>query len=289
MQISRGKAERSATTAAPIATLVSADIAAAAAVLAVFFSRTVTQRAVIDTPLEHVIYEAVAAIMMLVIARRMGVAWLGLPVAPQGLRRSLPFSRFSRACEVFCLTSITVVLAVLMRRIGERGAGTIWPVGGRDSKEKIVDMGCRSYNDPACTGDSATIDIVEVFVASVGEELAYRFALLVIIARFTGVRVAIVVQAVIWALSHTGFEQGYGATAVIGLFGMGVVYAISVVATGSIWPAMIAHGLHSLGIAALDHDLDAVMWVVVVANGLGAISLAFAISMPLARFIVRRR
>jgi membrane protease YdiL (CAAX protease family) len=278
-------------TASPIrsnAELPIGDVAAGAAVLAVFFIHTATERAVIDTPVEHVIYEAVAAIAMLAVAYRTRIGCLGLPATPKRLRSSLAFVQARRSIEVFCLTSVTIALAVVVRGSSERAAALIWPPSVADGNG-VVDSGCRSYNDPACSGDSVTVDIIEVFTASVGEEFAYRFALFVIIARFTSVRFAIVAQAAIWALSHTGYEGGYEAAAVVGLFCVGLVYAISVLGTGSIWPAILAHALHNLGVAAFDHDLNVVAWFVVATTGLSAIVLAAAVSIPVARYIARRR
>ncbi len=264
------------------------DIAAAAAILAVYFIHSVTQRAIIDTPMEHVIYEAVAAIAMLAVAHRTRTGCLGLPATPKRLQPSLAFIQSRRAIEVFFLTSITIALAAVVRGSSERTAGLIWPPAATDLPG-LVDSGCRSYNDPACTGDGVAVDIMEVLTASVGEEFAFRFALLAIMGRFTSMRIAVVAQAVVWALSHTGFDDGYGAAAVVGLFGVGLIYAISVVGTGSIWPAVIAHGLHNLGVAAADHDLPSVVWIVIAVNGLSAVGFALTVSAAFAKFLSQYR
>ena len=82
------------------------DIAAAAAILAIYFIHSVTQRAVIDTPMEHVIYEAVAATAMLVVAARTGTGCLGLPVPPKRLKSSLAFVQSRRSIEVDQVTIV---------------------------------------------------------------------------------------------------------------------------------------------------------------------------------------
>lgn len=255
-----------------------ADLVAAAAVLAVYLAHTVTEPAVIDTPLEHVVYEAVAVAAMLLVASRERIGWIGPPTAPVCARRTLPFLTANRIPQVLMLTGTTIALAIVARGSSERIARLIWMPS---SQGRGDEPGCRSYNDPACSGDDITVDLMEVMTASLGEEFAYRFALFAILLRFVSIRVAIVVQSAVWALSHTGFENGYGAPAVVGLFAVGVVYAISVVATNSIWPAVVAHAVHSLGVAAVDHDLDVVLWFVLVVNGFAALTFATALSAAL--------
>jgi hypothetical protein len=58
-----------------------------------------------------------------------------------------------------------------------RGAGSHEERDREEREAGPVDVGedsCGTYNDPAFSGDSATIDVIDVFTASVGEELAYR-------------------------------------------------------------------------------------------------------------------
>lgn len=250
------------------------DLTAAAGLLTVFFVHGATQRAVIDDPLEHVVYEAVTVLTMLAVNARTRVVWFLVSTSSVAGFHPFPSVHLRPLVRLLLGGAMTASVVLVVRGISERLARLVWPrhvqasVGSR--------AGCRRYNDPACSGDDAVVDVLEVFTAALGEEFVYRFALLVIATRFIGLRVAVIVQAVVWALSHTGFEYGYGAAAVVGLGAAGVVYALVVVVTRTIWPAVIAHAIQNFGVAAFDHDVAVVIWIVLAANAVGALAVAAA-------------
>ena len=264
-----------------------AQLPAVAAMLVVYFSHVVTRRAVVDTSVEHVIYEVVAVALMLGIAYRSNLGWMSMPVAPSSFRNAVPFARRASALWVVVVTATVVVTTEIARASGRiisaLGASTTSSCDGPGNSS------CCTYNDPACSGDGALVDVIEVFTASVGEELAYRYAVLVIVSRIAGVRVAVVAQAVVFGLSHTGFDGGYGADLVVGLVAVGVVSAVAVLVTRSIWPAIAAHALHNMGVAAFDHDLTTVSWVVTAVFVLSTVIGAIAISRIAVSFVFRRR
>jgi membrane protease YdiL (CAAX protease family) len=112
---------------------------------------------------------------------------------------------------------------------------------------------------------------------------------LVIIARIAVVRVAVVVQAVVFGLSHTGFDRGYGADLVTGLIAVGAVSAIAVLVTHSIWPAIAAHALHNMGVTAFDHELTVVSWAVTAVYMASAFISAIVISRTVVSYVFRQR
>ena len=255
--------------------------------LVVYFSHVVTRRAIVDTSVEHVLYEAVSVALMLAIAHRSHLNWLSMPVAPAWLTKLVPFGRPTRATSVLIFTAITISLTTVVRATGNVVRVLGYSTAG--SCDGVADSACCTYNDAACSGDGMVVDIVEVFTAAIGEELAFRYAFLVIVARVAGVRVAVAAQAIVWGLSHTGFDRGYGADEVVGLVAVGIVSAAVVLTTRSVWPAVAAHALHNLGVAALDHDVTVVTWAVTTAYALSAIVSAAVVSLATVRFISRRR
>lgn len=264
-----------------------ADLPAIAAVLAVYFSYIVTRRAIVDTSVEHVVYEIVAVALMVAIVARWKLAWMAMPQPSRSFRDAVPFPRRAKAIWVVMVMAITIVASEVART-----SGRVVSALGVSSSASSGDVGedsCGTYNDPACSGDSATIDVIDVFTASVGEELAFRYAVLVIVARIAGVRVAVVGQAVVFGLSHTGFDGGYGADLVVGLIAVGAVSAISVLVSRSIWPAIAAHALHSMGVAAYDHDLDALSWAVSAVYVASVVIGVFAISRAVVTYVFRVR
>jgi membrane protease YdiL (CAAX protease family) len=263
------------------------EFPAVAAMLVVFFSHVVTRRAIVDTSVEHVLYEMVAVTLMLAVAIRSRLSLLAVPTAPISLRDWLPFDRMPRVVSALVFTALTISLTTVARSSGRlfRAFG----YSPRSSCEGTADSACCTYNDPACSGDGMVVDIVEVFTASIGEELAYRYAVLVILSRIVGVRIAVAVQAVVFGLSHTGFEGGYGADLVTGLIAVGAVSAIAVLVTRSIWPAIAAHAVHSMGVAAFDHDLTAVSWAVTAVYLLSAFVSAIVISRIAVSIVFRQR
>lgn len=254
--------------------------------LAVYFGYIVTRRAIADTSVGHVVYEGVVVALMLAIARRSQLACLAIPQPPRRFRDSVPRALSARWIWTMLAVAVTVVATEIARASGlVAGAlGGSSSTGGDDAGSS-----CGTYNDPACSGDGATVDVIDVFTAAIGEELAYRYALLVVVARIAGVRIAVVGQAVAFGLSHTGFECGYGADLVIGLIAVGAVAAISVLITRSIWPAIAAHALHSLGVAAYDHDLEGLSWVVSAAYVSSVVVAAFALSRLAVTYVFRGR
>lgn len=264
-----------------------AQLPAVAAMLVVYFSHVVTRRAVVDTSVEHIVYEIVTVALMLGIAYRSNLGWLSMPAAPNSFRSAVPLARHAGVMWVVVVTATLVVAT----EIG-RASGRLVSALGVSTTSTCDDPGnssCCSYNDPACSGDGALVDVLEVFTASIGEELAYRYAVLVIVSRVAGVRVAVAVQAIVFGLSHTGFDGGYGADVVAGLIAVGAVSAIAVLVTRSIWPAIVAHALHSMGVAAIDHDLTAVSWVVTAMYVLSTVIGALVISRIAVSFVFRRR
>ena len=275
----------SSTRSGPLAA--NAEFPAVAAMLVVYFSHVVTRRAVVDTSVEHVLYEMLAVTLMLAIAIRSRLSLLGMPSAPISLSAFLPFDRLPRAVSALVVTAITISLTTVARVSGRLVTEFGYSPGTRC--DGAADSACCTYNDPACSGDGALVDVVEVFTASVGEELAFRYAVLVIVSRIAGVRVAVAVQAIVFGLSHTGFEGGYGADLVTGLIAVGVVSAVAVLVTRSIWPAIAAHAVHSLGVAAFDHDLAAVSWAVTAVYVLSAVISAIVVSRLAVSFVFRQR
>ena len=261
-------------------------MAAVAAMLAVYFSHVVTRRAIVDTPFQHVVYEVVTVALMVVIGCRSRLAWMSTPAVPSAFRAGYPLTRGATAAWACVATALTIIGTELART-----TGLVVSV----FRESSVDCdpndaaACCSYNDPACSGDGAGVDLVEVFTAAIGEELAFRYALLVILSRVIGIRAAVAVQAVVFGLSHTGFDGGYGADLVVGLVAVGAVSAAAVVLTRSIWPAIAAHALHSSGVAAFDHDLTLISWAVNIVYAIAVLVSALAVAKVFVNWAVRRR
>jgi membrane protease YdiL (CAAX protease family) len=269
------------------------DIATAAALLAIHTALLSTGPALTNSNAQYAVVKAVFVAAMLLVAARSRIAAVGLPVTPHRYRQKVPFLQAHRRLEVVALTATTICVSFFIR-ITELLAEYIWPPNDPDC-DGTIDAACCNYNDPACSGDSAGTDLLGVFNASVGEELLYRVALFTVIARFTSVRIALIVQAIIFGLSHTGFDKGYGAPAVIGLIAVGSVYALSVLATRSVWPAIAAHALHNLAVTAKERDLvglEALTWVLtMLCIGVGTLVIVLPLTsdQPITRLLRRFR
>lgn len=238
------------------------DDTTSSALLAVFIAAIYTRAALTDTDTQQLLFGTVAVALALVIAARDPHRPFRLPTTPTALH---PYAQEPRRPYVRAavITGAVVMLSLLVRII-DLAATTIWPYSD-----------ALSYNDPTITGRSTLIDLGELLGGAVGEELLFRVALLAVARRYLGTPTAIALTTVTWALSHTGFERGYGAATVIGLAAVGIVYAAATIATRSIWPAVIAHTIHNLGVVIEQRHLP-ILWLVPAIYGVGAIAFGVA-------------
>ena len=188
---------------------------------------------------------------------------LGAPTLPERWRRHAPALTSRPWLEAIAVTGAAVFVISCAQAIGAL-AELIWPVGDEPL-----------YNDAVLTGNNLGIDLASIYTAAIGEELLFRLALLVVIANWLGPRTAIVITAGVWALAHTGFDNGYPAAIVVGLVAAGLAAAAITLATRSVWPAIVAHALHNLSSVLRDHEVPG-DWVVGIVYGLAG--GAFALS-----------
>lgn len=218
------------------------DQATAGTVLAIYVIYLVTGRALSTNTLGIELIESVAVILMIVVTVRTAPTPWRTPLLPD--RRWLSVLRRHPPAA----TGVAIVATMLVAPLAQVGvawlAQLIWPAGNGVT-----------YNSPEFTNNSAFVDIVIAINAGVGEELVYRIGLLAVLARYLPIPVAVVAQAVVFGLAHTGFDHGYGAAAVCGVIAFGIVLAASLRITGSIWPAVVTHVVTDLSIALSDHDL----------------------------------
>ena len=184
-----------------------------------------------DLPLERMSVYASSAVTIAVL----GGAALGL-----GLRLGGP--------EVLGLVPIApgvlVVWAVGMTTAGVALVAGSLAVGrrlGRPESTAVAELMPRTARERAAfTGLS--------LVAGLGEELAYRGYLVAVLAPLVGPWGAVVAGAVPFSVLH-GY-QGFAGIVRTGL--LGLLLGASLVVTGSLWPAVVAH-------AAVDVVLGAVL------------------------------
>lgn|GEM_PF-2116183 len=212
------------------------DLDNAAAIMTIWAMLRFVRPPFVNTDLGYTIYLAASITAMLALVARSPARPLRLPTTPSTLRRYLPLHNNRRPVEVAALTAGTVVLASLARFTEVAVAIFTNPKIG----------GCGTYNDDACTNNGPLVDFLGTLNAGIGEELVYRLALLTIVARFVGMKWAIAIQAVIWGVSHTWFDNGYNSSIVTGIIAVGLVYALVTLATRSVWPAIFSHTLNNI-------------------------------------------
>lgn len=208
------------------------------------------------------VHAAVVTAVFIVVARDPNRP-LAAPTLPARWRGHAPALTSRPWLEAIAVTGAAVFMISCARAIGAL-AELIWPVGSEPL-----------YNDAVLTGDSLGVDLASIYTAAVGEELLFRLALLVVIATWLGPRSAVFITSVVWALAHTGFDNGYPAAIVVGLVAAGLGAAAITLATRSLWPAIVAHALHNLSSVLRDHDVPG-GWVVGIVYGLAG--GAFALS-----------
>lgn len=191
---------------------------------------------------------------------------LGAPNLPARWRAYAPSITRRRWLEAIVVVAAAIVLITLAQGVGQLTA-VFWPIDDQPT-----------YNDVAITGNSLAVDLTAIYTAAVGEELLFRLALLGAIAAWIGNRFAVAITAVTWALAHTGFENGYPAALVVGLVMFGIASAVITLATRSLWPAIIAHGINNLDAVLDDHQVDGAWLLIgVYAASFGAAALLVAI------------
>lgn len=223
------------------------DVDTAAAIMTIWAMVSFVRPPFVNTDLANTIYLAVAILAMVALAARSTARPLRLPTTPASIRPYVPLDHKRRSLEVAALVATTITLATLARLVENFVAIFTNPVVG----------GCGTYNDADCTDDGPLTAFLGTFNAGIGEELIYRLALLTVVARFVGMRWAIAVQAILWGVSHTWFDNGYNSSVVAGIIAVGVVYALVTLATRSVWPAIISH---TLGNLTVDIDSYAPDW-----------------------------
>lgn len=238
------------------------DPTIAAAVLAVYVTYNSITRAIASSATPSVLLDAAAVVVMVAVT-----AWhcpppspWNAPVVPTPVASRVP----DRRAQIAVAIIVTLVAAVIARIAVEDLAHAVWPT-----------TDALNYNDPAITGHNVTVALIDSVSAGVGEELVYRAAFLAVLARYMPTSVAVVAQAVVFGLSHTGFDRGYDAATVCGLIAFAVVFGAAVVMTRSIWPAVIVHSLSNVIVVLADYYPDSI-WLgpVVVIAAMGVFVLA---------------
>lgn len=192
-----------------------------------------------DMPMERMpVYASSAVTIALLGAAALG---LGLRLGGSAALGLVPVGALEMILWVGGLVAVAVVLVVASLAVGRRVGLPESPV--------VADLMPRTGRERlAFTGLS--------LLAGLGEELAFRGYVLAVLGPMTGPWVAVVLGAVPFSVLH-GYQGplGVARTGVLGL-----LLGASLVLTGSLWPAVVAH-------AAVDVVLGVVLGERLLAGG----------------------
>lgn len=158
-----------------------------------------------------------------------GGAW----VAVGGRAAVLGFRTVPRR---WILAAVAGVAAILLYDVA--AASIIDPDGVKDAQagDAIAD-----YLDDAPANDFLLLLVMAAGVAPLGEEMLFRGLIFAWLSRWTGWIPAALLTALLFALGHLAGGTLHGVAS----FGAGLVLAVLYRASGSLWPAILAHGLNN--------------------------------------------
>ncbi len=165
-------------------------------------------------------YLGLLAAIHLVVLRRRGLTWqdLGLrPVAPQWYRRTL------------WVTALTFALALVLSVLVQHLAG-----GPLDNPQEAV-----LAADSLSAGALLALLLVAAGLGPLAEELLFRGLVYAWARRHLGVAASACLSAILFASVHAI------PWLIPSFFAIGVVLALLYERSGSLWPAVMAHGIYN--------------------------------------------
>jgi membrane protease YdiL (CAAX protease family) len=120
------------------------------------------------------------------------------------------------------------------------GMLTQWLAQGHDVSQDIKQLGANTS-----LALRVPLALLVVSIGPLVEELLFRSVLLSAIARYTGNGIAIAVSAALFACVHLP-DLSFLWYALPNLFLLGLILGWLRVQSGSIWPAVLAHGMNNL-------------------------------------------